>query len=332
MKSTDTIDLNGRVLFDWVMRDAAEIEFITLPGDGRYQNISVTLTELTERVADLLRPSIKSTAELPILFCSWGKCRVGSTALTNLFGIAGVPAFYQPVKTIARHLLVGDTPSLWQIPDRSAAPNIYSKEMGGPYLLAEALFNPLKALVMAGYPKERLHLIMLDRDPYRSAASWIEKWSTRLPEKILVRNFIVSSLNAIRMKRFADTNGIRTTQYVYELSKQPLEAIKLLFQRLGVSGLYSTTAITDWKDAGDLGSSKSKIIFPQEPKVFSVPGLHGHEVEYRYKERDRKSLSSAVREQLEAAGLIDLYNKAVQRCIEDLGVSNQLRVCLELYS
>ena len=154
-----------------------------LAPDGKYQTRTVTLRQLTDEVASRLSRSLqsRSVADLPLLFCSWGKCRVGSTALTNLFGIAGIPALYQPVKTMARHRLLGGEPQIWSPPRASEHPHIFSKEMAGPYLVAETIFNPLNMMIAAGYPPEKLHLLVLDREPYASLASWIARHTRATP-------------------------------------------------------------------------------------------------------------------------------------------------------
>jgi hypothetical protein len=87
---------------------------------------------------------------------------VDSTALTNLFGIAGVPAYYQPVKTVVRYELLGGRGNPWELPEAEV---VFAKEMTGPCVYCEALFNPIRCLVEAGYPPAQLHLIVLERDP-----------------------------------------------------------------------------------------------------------------------------------------------------------------------
>jgi hypothetical protein len=51
------------------------------------------------------------------------------------------------------------------LPHAAVEPHIFCKDVGGPYLMAECLYIPLQMLIEAGYPADRLHLIMLDRDP-----------------------------------------------------------------------------------------------------------------------------------------------------------------------
>src|SRR5713226_5106036 len=280
-----------------LMQGPAEaIENERLQPDGKYQTRTVTLRQLTDEVTARLSLSLRSrsAADLPLLFCSWGKCRVGSTALTNLFGIAGIPAFYQPVKTMARHRLLGGEPKAWIPPEASEHPHIFSKEMAGPYLVVETIFNPLEMLLASGYPAEKLHLLVMDRDPYASLSSWVARWSDRVPRARLVEHFALSSLQIRRMRSYAHAYGIAVTHYVYEASRRPMEAIEALFRRLAISRHFHPGVVRDWNERGALDSAQSGISFPEEPPIYVVPGLHSSETQYRYKARDTRSEESRV--------------------------------------
>ena len=311
-------------LIDFVRNDAEELSHLPLSPDGRYQTRAVTLEQLTEEVTRCLAGGFagKSADEFPALYCSWGKCRVGSTALTNLFGVAGLLSYYQPVKTIARHRLLGNEPVSWDLPSPSESPEIYTKEMAGPYLIAETLFNPLKCLINAGYPASKLRLLVLDRNPYKSLASWLLKWSDKLPTNTLVEHFVLSSLNAHRMKKYAKENEIPVTHFVYEASRKPAEAIQRLFKRLGLSSYYHAGVVDNWDEMGALASEKSRIIFPDEPPIYVVPGLHSSETKYLYKDRDASMLTSEQREIVRQTGLLELYAESVRSCISNLELDN----------
>ncbi len=297
-----------------------------LQPDGKYQTRTVTLRQLTDEVASRLSQSLRSrsAADLPLLFCSWGKCRVGSTALTNLFGIAGIPALYQPVKTMARHRLRGGEPQAWVPPHASEHPHIFSKEMAGPYLVVETIFNPLEMMVASGYPVQKLHLLVLDRDPYASLASWVARWSDRVSRARLVEHFALSSLQIRRMRSYARANGIAVTHYVYEASRRPTEAIEALFRRLGISQHFHPGVVRDWNERGALDSKQSGISFPEEPPIYVVPGLHSSEKQYSYKARDTGNLSEAERQLVPELGLPELYREIVAACIQDLGFNQSL--------
>ncbi|MFL5089210.1 MAG: sulfotransferase family protein, partial [Xanthobacteraceae bacterium] len=217
-----------------VRRDHSSLNTMRLIPDGKYQTRTVTLAEVTREVAERLRDGFRDRArnDFPTLFCAWGKCRVGSTALNNLFGAAGLPSYYQPVKTILRHRLLEAAGEPWRLPYATEHPHVFSKETAGPYVPAECLFNPLQALLEAGYPADKLRLIVLDREPESSLASWLAKWSERLPECKLIRNYIVAALNKHRVEAYARRHGIAVTHYVYEAAKDSVQSVQILFARL----------------------------------------------------------------------------------------------------
>jgi len=298
------------------------LEDLPLAPDGRYQTRGVTLRRLADEVAASLARTLarRDPEDLPVLVLSWGKCRVGSTALTNLFGIAGLPSYYQPVKTMARHLLLGGDPPAWDPPAAAASPFIHSKEMAGPYLPIETVFNPLAPLLAAGYPAARLHLLILDREPHAALASWLAKWPDKLPREVLLQHFALSSLQAKRMESFARGHGVARTHYVYEASRRPAEAIAALFCRLGLADRFAPAVVLDWAERGALESDRAPIHFPVEPPVYVVPGLHGAARQYAYQDRDSSGLSSAERGLLARLGLPALYAGMVEACVAELGL------------
>jgi hypothetical protein len=313
-------------IIDLMLEREEALQDEALAPDGKYQTRTITLRQLTDEVVARLGRSLqsRSAADLPLLFCSWGKCRVGSTALTNLFGIAGIPALYQPVKTMARYRLLGDEPEIWVPPPASEHPHIFSKEMAGPYLVAETIFNPLEMMTAAGYPPEKLHLLVLDRDPYAALSSWVARWSDRVPRTRLVGHFALCSLQIRRMRSYARANGIAVTHFVYEASRRPMEAIAALFRRLGIARHFHAGVVRDWNERGALSSTQSGIIFPREPAVYVVPGLHSSERQYSYQARDTGNLSGAERQLVSALALSDIYRESIAACIEDLGFDRSL--------
>ncbi len=310
-------------LADRVRSEDPSLQAVVLEPNGKYQTRTLALDALTREVTQRLAQGFGGLGpeQFPTLYCAWGKCRVGSTALTNLFGVAGLPSYYQPVKTIARHRLLGGEGAPWLLPARTAHPQIFSKEMGGPYVLAECLYIPLQPLIEAGYPPDKLHLVLLDRDPSRSLASWLNKWSDRVPENTLIRNYVISALNAVRVKGYARRHGVPVTHYVYEASKEAVQSVLALFNRLGLSHRFTEGVVTDWKDMGQLESEKAQIIYPDEPAVYHVPGLHGSDTAYKYRDRAMRSLSETQIEMLAHSGVVEVYNASVAGCVADLGLN-----------
>ena len=307
---------------DLVRRQHPSLDTMLLQPDGKYQTRTIALDALMREAADCLAEGFRHrrAEDFPTLYCAWGKCRVGSTALTNLFGLAGMPSYFQPVKVILRHSLVESTGEPWIPPAAADQPHIFSKEMAGPYVLAESLFQPLQPLLEAGYPADRLHFIMLDRDPASSLASWLEKWSDRIPESTLIHNYVIATLNTLRVESYARRNGVPITHYVYEASKEAAQSVRTLFDRLGLAARFTESAVTDWKERGQMESKSSGITFLSEPKVYTVSGIHGSDTAYRYRARKTASLSDAQLDILQRYGLHDIYRASVEACVRDLGL------------
>jgi hypothetical protein len=307
---------------DLIRRQDPALDTMPLEPDDKYQTRAVTLDSLMREASDCLAAGFQDRAkgDFPTLYCAWGRCRVGSTALTNLFGVAGMPSYFQPVKVVLRHLLVGGTGAPWIIPAARDQRHIFSKEMAGPYILAESLFQPLQPLLAAGYPADKLHFIMLDRDPASSLASWLEKWSDRIPQDRLIHNYVTASLNALRVESFAARHGIPVTHYVYEASKDATQSVKTLFDRLGLSSRFAESAVTDWNERGQIESKSSGITFLSEPPVYTVSGIHGSDTAYRYRTRKTASLTDEQLRILDRYGIHDIYRASVEACVRDLAL------------
>ncbi|HEV7806056.1 MAG TPA: hypothetical protein VGO80_09570 [Solirubrobacteraceae bacterium] len=304
-----------------------DLHDLCLEPDGRYQTRPVTLRNLTAEVVERLASAFsqRSPETFPHLVCITGKCRTGSTALTNLFGIADVPAYYQPVKTILRHRVLDGPGAPWDVPDALAEAVIAAKEMTGPYSVAECLFNPLECLIEAGYPRTRLHLLLLDRDPYESLASWLSKWSDRLPRDELVGHFVLSSVNAERLHDYAVEQEIDAVTYVYALSRWPHEAVAALFGRLGIGERFHDGVVDDWGARGAIESERSAVVFPDEPEVYRFAGLHSSEVDYCFKARDTSGVTADDRSSIEDTSLVESYQRSLERSCRDLELPDAIR-------
>ena len=305
---------------DLLRRDHPCLSTTWLEPDGKYQTRGVALDALTREVRDRLSERLRAVPadEFPTLYCGWGKARVGSTALINLFGVAGLASYYQPIKAMLRHALTGGDGAAWQVPRRSVHPQVFIKDVAGPYLLAECLYIPLQLLVEAGYPPDRLHLVLLDRQPISALASWIGKWSDRVSEAKLVRHYVLAALNAVRVEAYARRQGVATTHYVYEASKDAVRSIQALFDRLGLAQRFTATAVTEWNEKGQLESGNAPIIFPDKPAVYDVPGLHGSDTAYRFRQRSTGSITEAHRALLARTGVDAVYSASVLACAADL--------------
>jgi len=193
--------------------------------------------------------------------------------------------------------------------------------MAGPYVMAECLFQPLQPLIEAGYPVDRLHFIMLDRDPASSLASWLEKWSDRVPEDTLLQHYVIATLNTLRVESYARKHGVPITHYVYEASKEPVASVKILFERLGLAHRFTETAVTEWNEMGNMDTQSARINFVKEPSVWTRPGLHGSDTAYRYRTRRTASLTQDKLDLLDCYGIHDIYRASVEGCVRDLGLT-----------
>jgi hypothetical protein len=307
---------------DLVRRQHSSLDSIVLVPDGKYQTRAVTLGALVNETTDCLSEVFRNRRDedFPMLFFAWGKCRVGSTPLNNLFGVAGLPSYYQPVKGILRHALVGSAGVPWNVPLAADQPQIFSKETAGPYVLAESLFNPLQSLIEAGYPANRLHAIILDRDPAGSLASWLDKWSDRASQNTLVYNYVAAVLNAVRIESYAQQHGIPVTHYVYEACKEAVFTVRMLFERLGLADGFTEDAVTAWNEMGELESENTRIIFSDVPSIHPTSGIHGSDTAYRYRARPTTSLTDEHHELLQRYGINDVYRASVTACVNDLAL------------
>ncbi|GAA2357790.1 hypothetical protein Cme02nite_33620 [Catellatospora methionotrophica] len=296
-----------------------------LPPDGRYQVVTSTVDDVTAQIVRTLRDGFagRAPADFPLLVLGWGRCRVGSTAVTNLFGMAGAAAFYQPVKTIGRFVLTGGEGSPWKLPD--GEPVLFAKEMAGPYVPFEALFNPARCLIEAGWPVERLRLLILDRQPRASLDSWMAKWEAKIGRKRVVENFTLSTLNYALMRDYAAAQGLAVTHFPYESSRAPEQTVSRLFDRLGIAGLYRPQMLTGWGAAGDLNSDQSKIHHPVEPEPYVVPGLHGNADEYRFRDRQVSVLTDEELAVADSAEVVASYQESVRSCARELDLPAPLR-------
>lgn len=307
---------------DLVRRRDPALETLWLQPFGEFQARFVALDTVMREVTDCLAADFRRRPadDFPMLYFAWGKCRVGSTPLNNLFGMAGMPSYYQPVKVTLRDALAGRPLTPWIVPSAAEQPHIFSKETAGPFVLAECLFVALQALIEAGYPQDKLHVIMLDREPASALASWLDKLETRAPAGVLLRNYVIAALNAIRVEDYARRQGLPVTHYVYEASKEAVTSVRVLFDRLGIAGRFTEDTVTDWRETGQLQSEKSRIIFPDEPEFYTTAGIHGSDIAYRYRARPTASLTGFQRETLERCGVNDVYRASVQACVRDFGL------------
>jgi hypothetical protein len=244
-------------------------------------------------------------------------CRNGTTVLLRVFGAAGVPAYYQPLKNVLRWQMQGEVRP-WSLP---AGGRVYLKETLGPYTLLEAGFNPLAALLEAGLPRERLRVFVAGRAPLNAWASWFGWWGQVTTTGIFQQAY--ETVEAIRRQALA--LGIPTAVFLYEaIRDNGCElAVERLFNWAGIP--YAVNAVRGWLALPPFGSEGSNIFLPDEPPVFDVPGLHdkvetANALGYFARSRDRLALREADVAQLRAGGVARIYEAWRQECQRGLGL------------
>jgi hypothetical protein len=307
---------------DLVRQQHRSLDTMLLSPVDKFQTRTVTLETLMREVTECLAVNFRHrpAEDFPMLYFACGKARVGSTALSNLFGMTGMPSYYQPLKAMLRDALVGAPLTPWIVPSATDEPNIFSKETIGPYVLAESLFNPLQLLIEAGYPPHRLHLIALDREPASALASWLDKLISRAPASTLLQHYVIAALSAVRIANYAKQEGVPVTHYVYEVSKDAVSSVRVLFDRLGLAGSFTENVVTSWQEPGQVQANNARVIFPSEATIYKVPNLHTSDSAYRYQRRATASLSEAQLDILERCGVNDAYRASVAACVRDLGL------------
>ena len=116
---------------DLIRQQHSSLDTMLLPPTGELPNQDSRARYLDARSDGVPCRKLPASAggRLPDAFYfACGKARVGSTALSNLFGMIGMPSDDQPLKAILRDALVGHPLTSWQVPSASDEPNIFSKE------------------------------------------------------------------------------------------------------------------------------------------------------------------------------------------------------------
>jgi len=219
-----------------------------------------------------------------ILIC--GPCRVGTTALSNVFAKAGIESHMQPIKSARRAKADGEESIPWRIGTKREE-FAAVKETFGPKTEAE-FFNPLEILLSNGYPKERLIVIPIVRNPNQALASWKRMWG-----KVELGRFAYTYELTFKIMEEAEKNGILTIPYVHEIIKdqEPSAIVKKLFKLVGLPSNHLTN--NSW---GEFKGSENVFFYDDPPERF-VSGIK-ERGKYEYKdlafsEEDRKLVESA---------------------------------------
>ena len=196
-------------------------------------------------------------------------------------------------------------------------PVLVIKETYGPYVLPECTFSPVTALVQAGYPRDLLHTVHLDRHPVATFSSWKKKWLHRRPLEILWRNFVIATMNARSVEQSVSELGLAATTYVHELSSDPERAIGALFKRIKLDPLAPVGSLIHWGTKGQLDTPNAAFLQASEPKQFELPGLHGTHAAYQYEKRVDTPLEELIDPEI-GEQLLTMWKNNVRKACVDL--------------
>ncbi|MBC8338270.1 MAG: hypothetical protein H8E39_06230 [Alphaproteobacteria bacterium] len=296
-----------------VCEDRPELKQVTFTSATPFQTAETSLAVLKEEITGRISPAIswRPQDSLPRIILCWGKCRVGSTAFANLLGRAGIPSYYQPLKALLRHHLVGDEIPYWHLP--TGQDLVLIKETSGPYSLPECLFNPLTTLLRAGFPASRISLVIMEREPDVCLDSWFRKWGHRLGESQILTHFVLSSLNRHRIENIARLFGISPLVFRIEEASRP-ENMKKYFSGLNLMDLYSPAIFEKWQAVDEAKGSNAALFFPDEPAPFYVPNLHSANRKFHYRRPEIEFVTDRHRRVIEKYRLNQLY--AAYRCAD----------------
>ncbi len=231
-------------------------------------------------------------------------CRSGSTALLRVFGYSGVESHFQPLKNVLRWQMQGEDYT-WSVPNGPDL--VFLKETLGPFTAEESRFNPLQVLLSAGYPPDRVRLLIFGREPIQTWSSWCAYWS----RKTRIEHYITAYHTADLVGKQARSLGIDTTCLVYEaLRDHPMETVvRCLMGHLGIP--YTPRAIGGWERLPGCGVPGSNIVLPYEPPLFITPKIHDQVKQSSRLEYVHRKIVSPVTEHDQAmiagSGLFDIY-------------------------
>jgi hypothetical protein len=183
-----------------------------------------------------------------------GLARSGTSAL--LFLLAGHPqidrAYFQPQKTLMRK----GTPELLFHEEDNL---VCMKEVFGS-LYPEENYDPIKLLLDAGVPAEKITWIIMLRDPVQTFRSW----HRRIPQ-VTAAHLLASQSHTIELFRRYQGTRVRIVPFVYELfDGQEEAALTALLEKVG---LNASNIRTDF----DLEAIERKLVKGQvaDPSYFA---------------------------------------------------------------
>jgi hypothetical protein len=215
--------------------------------------------------------SIPPGASLPRIILAVAPCRSGTTVQLRMFSAIGIPSYYQPLKAIMRREAQGMKGD-FEIPREDT---IFIKETLGPYSHAESTFNPLDVLLKAGYPNDKVTLLIELREPLSTLTSWIEAdLSLRENRTALFANFITAYKTIPQILQQAQESEVQFVPYLYEVQRDtdPTDAAAGLFSSLHL--VYTDSVVAGWEHLPQFGTLESRIFYPLEPSLYHNDSQH----------------------------------------------------------
>ena len=274
---------------------------------NRYQIQPVSSQQISSNIV------LEDVGEAPNIILSVSPCRSASSVLVRVFGAAGVLSYYQQLKSMLRWKMQGED-VCWKVPSLPHT-NIFLKETLGPYTETEALFNPMNILLDAGYPPEKLRILILGRHPLNTWASWDKWWNGATS----IDNFIKANITTEKVREQAEREGISVTTVVYEALKyyDADTVVKRMFSRFGIP--YSPIAVDGWQTLPEFGTPGSHIHYREIPPIFNVPGIldsvrSADKLIYSSIDNDVTDFDENTVLQIQEAGLTEIYEKWKREC------------------
>ncbi len=296
----------------------------------------------------------------PIVF-TVGTARVGSTASLNLFrgstvidsndNVNAIPVAYQHFKAGLRHAMLNwNENSEWsfQIPK---VPLFYMKDTIGPYTQKESEYNPLKVFEKMGYPKDKLFVNFLYRNPLDVFSSWVDKWGEIIPRDSLLTNFIIASNTLKDIHKDIESSGIPYASMVYESIRDnaPLAVADSLFMQInkayegseGIRIAATENTTENWERLDREGWH------PDQPRVYELPHVDSRvhqeartKTSWSYRNKTTDELTKFLHPdeviKIESEGIFDIYDYFRDDTQRTLGLSvegsSSLKDIYEVYT
>ena len=215
---------------------------------------------------------IHFSGQIPSTLLMISPCRSGSTSYLRVFSASGIESHYQPIKAILRNLMQNEE---WEfyVPDRC---NLFIKETLGPYSAIESTLEPLRILLEAGYPVDKIRVICLAREPLSTLASWLNMFSHNREKTTLFKNFILAYKSIQQFQEDAQTLGISVYCYVHEAIRDndPSLVVRTLFEKLKLGVTFTPQAISGWQSLPPFGTPESRVVFSVEPAIYKGINFH----------------------------------------------------------